>query len=205
MSLKGVRGSEARELHYKKEITSYRKRIEQSFVVTLILASLFFTFFRQLSEKPVSGRKVRYVKLTVEDIPITRHKHIPKTPLLPQVPIPSEDDFIPTDETIELMETIYDEDFSSFADGMEIDESVIPIFPDTQPEDAKPTNGVIRLAVLINQFGQVDSVRVLENTTRSNKDERNAIRAAYRTRYVWEVEHEETFQWIERSFHFEIN
>lgn len=200
-----MRGSEARELHYKKELISYHKRFEQSFVITLLLVSLLFLFFKRLPTKPLVEKKVRYVKLSVEDIPITRHRHVPKTPLLPQVPIPSDDDYIPVDETIELIETVYDEDFSSFADGMEIDESVIPIFPDTQPENAEPTSGIVRLAVLINQFGQVDSVRVLENTTKSNTNERNAIRAAYRTRYIWEADREEEFQWVERIFHYQMN
>ena len=145
----------------------------------------------------------KYITVTTEMVPTTRAGGVPRAPNLPQVPIPVEDEYLPEDETIETTELVETMDLPSY----EVTEEELPTFEEflgsrTKPDDRdKAVSGVVTLSLLVNVFGQVDSVQVLGNTTRSKAFEEDAIFTAYRTRYRL---YNEEAVWIERIFRYTV-
>ena len=89
----GVHGSEK---------LSYRTRFELGLLLALGSMVLLFGLSRRI---PHYGRKDRgggkYVVFALDPIPVTKQGGIPRPPNLPQVPMPTEDEYLPEDETID--------------------------------------------------------------------------------------------------------
>jgi len=81
----------------------YRKTFELALGIVLLLFIVLFYGFRQigLEEKVVRGE---VPEIKVEDIPQTEQIKRPPPPARPVIPIPSESEDIPDDETIETTE-----------------------------------------------------------------------------------------------------
>ena len=150
----------------------------------------------------------------MEMIPQTRQGGgLSRPPTLPQVPIPTEDEYIPDDETIEITRFDLFEDIPLF-DGVgggggyrgigrpRPIREVIPEYPNA--ERKKGVEGVVILEIFVNAEGRVDSVRVLSNTTRSKRLELSAIEAAYKSLYVPAKRDGRNVPiWIQRPYRFE--
>jgi TonB family protein len=186
------------------EKTRYRVRLEKALIVTLGVMMILFTLSRRIPERAPKELKLpKAVTVMAERVPTTRHGGVPNTPTVPQVPIPVEDEYMPEDETIETTELVETMDLPSY----EVALDDLPSFDEfmgfdrVEDDRDKAVSGVVTLSVLVNEFGQVDSVRVLGNTTGSQRLQEEAIFTALRTRY--RLKSTEA-QWVERPFHFKI-
>ncbi len=76
---------------------------------------------------------------------------------------------------------------------------MIPEFPEHLKK--KGIQGYIKFQLLINPSGTVDSVRILENTTRNHTLERLSTRAVKKLRY--EAKRIQHPLWIDHTIHYE--
>ncbi len=206
-----------------KEKASYRIRFEQALIVVLSVMIIFFVLSKRIPYRPFQRVPIiGFSTLSIEDLmPATRQGGLPRPPALPQVPIPSEDEFLPEDETIDSTRLnvrqgipIFDGDGTGsgagggdgfgYGGGMGAKpiRDVIPEYP--EEERKQGVEGVVELAILVNEMGRVDSVRVLLNTTRSQRLEKSAIQAAMKSRYM-PPRHQgkRISRWIRRPYRFE--
>ena len=151
--------------------------------------------------------------LTMYVTPQTTQGGLRKPPTLPQIPIPSEDEYIPEDETIEITRL---DMFENLLEGFRCSGKgsyhvrssprpileVIPEYPSA--ERKRGVEGDVILEILVNYEGRVDSVQVLSNTTTSKRLELSAIEAAYKSRYIKIGRKGNNGPiWIERPYRFE--
>lgn len=101
----------------------YKKVLELGLIVSLVLHIFLMQGIKRLERKSVQ-RTVSLEALQVEEIPQTEQEKSAPAPARPSVPIASEDEDLPDDETIE--ETFFDE----FADA--------PPPPEPPVDDAAP-------------------------------------------------------------------
>jgi len=85
----------------------YRRLIEMGLVISLGLHIMFFQVFKRIQVKTVQ-RSASLKQLEIEDIPETQQERKAPPPARPTVPIASEDEDLPEDETID--ETLIDFD-----------------------------------------------------------------------------------------------
>lgn len=194
----------------------YRVRLEKALVLSLTALTLLFGISRRMPQRKkrvavFSGSSLASVDLT----PITQQGGIPRPPTLPQIPIPTEDEFLPEDETIEettleILENI--PLFDGFGRGTGFEGSggfgprpIREVIPEYSKEERnRGAQGVVELYILVNSEGYVDSVRVLVNTTTSRILEQAAIRAAKMSQYVPATrDGRNVARWIRRPYRFE--
>ena len=133
--------------------------------------------------------------MNIDMAPATRSGGLPRPPDLPQVPIPVEDEYLPSDETIDIFEFDPNEGIALFDGtgtapdlggtygmGLRPIREVIPEYP--KELRTRGIQGVVMLSLYITSTGVVDSVEVLQNTSENRLLEKYAIRAAYHSRYV---------------------
>lgn len=189
----------------------YQIILEKSTILALILVIILFILFPRIKV----GKRIKNegygTALTVEDIPITRQGTPRKPPPRPVVPIPSEDDLIPEDVTIEDTELTF-ENFSSLQ-GSSTSLGLITIFqprpifeviPEYSEElQKKGIEGVVKLHLHIDKSGQVINIVVLENTTGSTICANSAKQAAMKGRYIPAKKNgNPTDLWISRTYTF---
>ncbi len=169
--------------------SAYPLNFRKSLALSLLLFNLAFLLAPRVDFE-VHEPSASTILIDVENIPVTRQTRRAPPPPKPSVPIPSDDETIPEDVTIEetiLKDTIYD-----LADGSP-DVGGIRITPPklinlTAPEMPKEeykrgVQGIVKLSVHVDIKGRVVEVVVLDNTTKSEKCARAAIEAAYGSRY----------------------
>ena len=203
---------------YGQEKAVYRIRFEKALIFSLVSALLVFLVSRRLPERTQKTWKLNSMMTAVamDVTPRTKQGTMARPPTLPQVPIPTEDEYLPEDETIELTQLDIFEDIPLF-DGMgggggggvyrvpwrpRPIREVIPEYPES--ERKRGVEGVVVLEILVNQEGYVDSVRVVDNTTRSQLIAHSAVEAAYRSQYVPATRDGRKVPiWIQRPYRFE--
>lgn len=151
--------------------------------------------------------------MEIEDIPITRQGRFRPPPPRPVVPIPSEEEDIPEDETIIAMESnadyfnTFDDQMSGFAIIAAVPARLITeVIPEYPKEDYhRGITGVVKLHIHINERGDVVEVVVLENTTKSELCAEAAKVAAMKCRYQPARKgRENVSSWMSRSIRFDI-
>jgi protein TonB len=86
----------------KRSHADYRKNFELGLVISLSVIIAVFHAWKRDEKKEATVVKAQISVDVVDDIPRTVHRKRVLMPTSPSVPIPSEDEFIPEDETIEL-------------------------------------------------------------------------------------------------------
>ena len=190
----------------------YQINLEKASILALLLVIFLFILFPKIKignliESPSVG-----TALTVEDIPITQQASSRKPPPRPVVPIPSEDDMIPDDVTIEDTDLTFEAYSSLQGSGRGSLEQINifqprPIFeviPEYSEElQKKGIEGIVKLHLHIDQSGQVIDVVILENTTESALCANAAKEAAMKGRYLPAKRNgEPTDLWITRTYTF---
>jgi len=170
----------------------YQIILEKSTILALVLVIILFIVFPKIKVgKPIKTPGIG-TALTLEDIPITRQGTLRKPPPRPVIPIPSEDDLIPDDVTIEDTELTFESLAQSAGSGVGLGQIDIfqprPIF-EVIPEysedlQKKGIEGIVKLHLHIDQTGKVIDVIILENTTGSSVCARAAKEAALKGRYI---------------------
>lgn len=161
-----------------------RRHLELSLVITLTLFILLLQGWKRHDVRVRTHRDVR-LALHVEDIPQTRQMVRTSAPRRPSVPIASEDEEIPEDETIELTNldlndvpapppppSTSDEDYGSIPLFVPHDEPPMPIggYAAIQKHLDYPKvglaagiEGTVLLHVLIGDDGSVKYVKVVQD------------------------------------------
>jgi len=184
--------------------SSYIVRLEKSLCISILIFSVLFSISKHYSGSDTGVPELPVeIRLVVEELPpVTTRRKGPEMPNLPVVPIPVEDDLIPEDVTIEDTDFEEADDIpaQAAAGDVVIPEHAVIVKKKTEPPPV--SSGYVKLKVFINKFGQVDSVKVVENTTGSVEHEKLAVRRAYSTRYEKEG-FKGKARWIERVFNFD--
>ncbi|MBN1153865.1 energy transducer TonB, partial [candidate division KSB1 bacterium] len=79
----------------------YRRVIEVGLIIALLLCILLFQAFKRFEHNIIEQKSVD-LKIEVEEIPQTEQIKMPPPPARPAIPIESESDEIPEDESIEI-------------------------------------------------------------------------------------------------------
>ena len=82
----------------------YRKLIELSLIISLLILIVVFQAFKVSSERASATNQKVELQIEVQDIPQTEQITRPPAPSRPAIPIESEDEDISEDETIETTE-----------------------------------------------------------------------------------------------------
>ena len=205
-----------REGVHCQENQAYRSRLELGLVVSLIICTLVFLASRRTHRSLAFPEYVVGEALTALDLPpVTRSGGMPRIPTLPQVPMPSEDEQIPEEETIEL--TDLDLSFGMpTLEGLGLGEAgsvggggiprplrlALPEYPEALRKSG--VEGVVVLSMRINGRGQVDSVYVMENSSGNRRLAQSAVEAARKTLYMPAKPGENRRSlWITRPYTFE--
>lgn len=193
--------------------SKYTVNIEKASIIALLLVILLFLLFPRIKIRPsVKAEKV-ITSLTVENIPITRQSTPGKPPPKPVVPIPSEDDLIPDDVTIEDTELTFERLLFSSGQGagdiigsLQIlqPRPIFEVIPEYSEElQKKGIQGVVKLHLHIDQSGQVIDVMVLENSSGSDICANAARSAALKGRYLPAKKNGAPIDlWITRTYTF---
>ncbi len=193
--------------------SSYGLNLRKSVIVTLACFILLIYLSPRISVK-VEQSDLSNIIIDVENIPITHQLRRKPPPPKPQLPVPSDDESIPEDETIEETTLKYTNIFDYTPDGVPGigGKSSTPprpiawVFPE-YPEDEKKkgVKGVVRLSIHINEQGKVIEVVVLSNTTGSQKCAKAAIDAAYGSRFFPAKEGKKAVNyWITQPYRFDL-
>ncbi len=179
---------------------SYRKMIELSLVISLFVLLVVFQAFKRFEGK-VELPQEKQVVIQVDEIPITQQIDRPPPPARPSVPIPTEDEDVPEDLTIEETDINFDEaPPPPPPPPSEEDETPIFVPYDSPPEPIggfaaiqrnlvypeiarrAGVEGTVIIHVLIDEKGNVVKTRVLKSLGNNGCDEA-AIAAIKKTKW----------------------
>ena len=177
----------------------YRQRFELGLIISIFSLILVFQFWKKNEAKQTIVQKSAFMIDVVEEIPQTTQTNRAPAPSRPSVPIASEDETIPEDETIEFTDIDFEEVPPPPPPPQEEIADDIPVFV---PFDEPPTpiggiaaiqknlvypevarlagvEGIVLLHVQIEANGDVKNVRVMKSLGISDMDQSaiNAVRA----------------------------
>jgi len=114
---------------------SYRRVLEFGLIVSLILHIFLLQGYKKIKEKDIK-RTAQLEALQVEDIPQTIQERVKAAPSRPSVPIASEEEDIPDDETIDFTDIDFDEEPPPPPPPPEAIDDSVPIFiPHDEPPE----------------------------------------------------------------------
>ncbi len=173
---------------------NYRRRFELGLIFALSYTLTAFFFMRDW-RMPVNVREHEPIILTVENIPPQTRQLGARRPPPPRpaIPIPTENEMILEDETIEP--TTLDLSIGEIASGGETEgigggQTIPPrplafVVPEFSEEDRKKNiHGEVKISLEIDVTGKVVKALVIENTTGSERCAQSALRAALASRFT---------------------
>lgn len=203
------------QIHRQSPHERYRLNLERALIVALLLVLILFNSLPKIKQRAGVKREGYGLTIVVEDIPVTRQIGARQPPPRPVVPIPSEDELIPADVTIEDTELTFDATSLSAGSGGR------PAMPSLQPDIIQPRpiyevipeyseelqkkgiEGMVKLHLHIDKFGRVIEVVELQNTTGSPVCGNAAREAALKGRYIpAKRDGEPADIWITRTYSF---
>lgn len=192
-------------LEFKAERFTYRRRMELGLVITLsVLLILIHVLPKRMHTAEL---EIVYVDFNIENVeipPTTRQQARIAPPLLPQLPIPSEDEWLPEEATID--ESILELAFLELPDPpseLPYDGQRRLVFRAKKKEkhtEKRRKGKDIVLALMVDVHGQVDSLYVVKNPSGDADILAEAIRTAYRTRFIDDRPKNKAVHWIKRKF-----
>lgn len=167
---------------------NYPKNRDISTIIALIICIITIRLAAEIDALKPFEPDVEIPTVSVEDIPITRQGKKKPPPQKPAVPIPSDKEDIPEEETIEPIEFEFFVD--NGADGVGTPTRVpprpiawvIPEYP--EKEKKKGIKGEVKISIQIDDKGKVVDAVVVENTTGSELCAQSAIKAALASRFI---------------------
>ena len=186
--------------------------VKKALVITLAFFNLF-VFIAPRIKLSIEEVEPPNIIINVENIPITRQTRMKPPPKKPTVPVPSEDENIPEDATIEETTLKYTNIFDDLPGvpgitgaNMTPPKPIAWVFPEYPEEEKKKgIHGVVKLSIHIDNKGKVVEVVVLDNTTRSEKCAQAAVEAAYGSRFRPAKEGNRAVDfWITQPYRFDI-
>jgi len=203
-------------IDFQKTKADFRSQFSINIKKALVITLAFFILLVFISPRiKLSIKEVGQpnIIINVENIPLTRQTRMKPPPPKPTVPIPSEDETIPEDATIEETTLKYTNIFDdppgvSGIIGTKITppKPIAWVFPEYPKEEKKKgVHGVVKLSIHIDNKGKVVEVIVLDNTTSSEKCAQAAVEAAYGSRFRPAKEGNRAVNfWITQPYRFAI-
>jgi len=188
---------------------NYRRSVELTFIFSLVFIILIFYFFPKFETTDLVIPVYITPEILVIDIPRTMQKMAKPRPrpVLPQIPVASENPDILDDVIIEFDMTPVDSSLFygplNASDLMQLHllpRQVLEILPEKIDKQIK---GRIKLSLRIGIDGRVKEHVVLENTTNSETYLANVIKAAENSE--WEpitLKGKKREYWIEKTYMF---
>ncbi len=173
----------------------YQKNLERSYVITLVLTILLVRLSASIEIHPIEP-VAEIPSIAVEEIPPTQQGKKRPLPPKPAIPIPSEEEWIPEEETIEPIQFTFRSPTGADGGGGLSDAgigapTIIPprpiawVIPEYPEEDRKKgVKGEVKLSIQIDSTGKVIEAIVIENTTGSERCAQAARRAALASRFI---------------------
>ncbi len=196
---------------------NYQKRIELSFVVSLLLVTIGLRLAANVQVRPKEVQGEVPV-ITVEEIPPTQQGKKRPLPPKPAIPIPSEEEWVPEDETIEEIDLKYyadsaDQGGAGMQDAGVGAPTIIPprpiawVIPEYPEEDRKRgIRGEVKLGLQIDSTGKVIEAIVIENETGSERCAQAAIKAALASRFIPAMKGgKPTSYWLIQPYRFDLS
>ncbi|OPX35160.1 energy transducer TonB [candidate division KSB1 bacterium 4484_188] len=155
----------------------YGRIFEASLVVSLFILALIFYSFKKFEAKYSLEKKVD-VKIETIEIPQTQQINRPPPPARPSIPVASEDDEFPEDETIEETDINFNEpineapppppeeeepivEFYALSEKPVVLKRVEPVYPELARKAG--IEGMVVVKVLITTKGDVEKVEVIKS------------------------------------------
>jgi protein TonB len=189
---------------------NYSKNRDISIIVALIISIITIRLAAEIDALKPFEPEVEIPTVSVEDIPITRQGKKKPPPQKPAVPIPSDREDIPEEETIEPIE--FDFFVDNGADGVGTPTRVpprpiawvIPEYP--EKEKKRGIKGEVKISIQIDEKGRVVDAVVVENTTGSELCAQSAIRAALASRFIpAKVNGKPQEDWLIMPYRFDLS
>jgi len=196
---------------------NYVRNRDLSWIISLLTVIILIRVAAVVDVRTVEP-EVEIPQITVEEIPVTHQGRKRPLPPRPAVPIPSEDEDIPEEETIEPFEFQFHSKKGEDGGGGSQDVGVgaptiipprpiawvIPEYP--EEEKKRGVKGEIKLSIQIDSTGKVIEAIVLENGTGSEKCAQAAIRAALASRFIPARKGgKPTSYWLIQPYRFDIS
>ncbi len=178
--------TDGRDKRFRDARNGYEARLERAVVVTLALLIVFFVAFKEVHVQRSKPAPVVIKALAVEEVPATRQGARRPPPKRPAVPIPSESEDLPEDETIEettLQEGSGERVSEGRSEGVGGEVLYLPrtirdVIPEYPEKLRGKVKGVVKLMLEVGPDGRVQKVLVVENSTGSRVLEAAAVKAA---------------------------
>ncbi|HFE65219.1 MAG TPA: energy transducer TonB [Caldithrix sp.] len=155
----------------------YGRIFQASLVVSLFILALIFYSFKKFEAKYSLEKKVD-VKIETIEIPQTQQINRPPPPARPSIPVASEDDEFPEDETIEETDINFNEpineapppppeeeepivEFYALSEKPVVLKRVEPVYPELARKAG--IEGMVVVKVLITTKGDVEKVEVIKS------------------------------------------
>lgn len=192
---------------------SYSLNLKRSLLITLIAFNFIFLLSPRFEINAPRIDTHAIVTIDVENIPATRQTRTTSPPPRPTIPVPTDDESVPENETIEetdLKYTTFFDDTKSNLPGMpQLRVTpprpvawVFPEFPESEKKNA--VRGTVKLSIRVSEKGKVVEVVVIENTTNSSRCADAAIAAAYGSRFLPAREGSKAVSyWITQPYRFD--
>ncbi|MFQ5771912.1 MAG: energy transducer TonB [bacterium] len=204
------------QLDYKKKDADLKSYYSLNLKKSLIITLAFFILLIYLSPRldvELEEIEPSNVIIDIENIPVTHQIKRTPPPPKPMIPVPSDDETIPEDLTIEETTLKYTTIFDYTPDGFGMSgirttppRPIAWVFPEYPEEEKKKgVQGVVKLSIHINDKGKVIEVVVLDNTTGSQKCAQAAIDAAFGSRFFPAKEGSKPINyWITQPYRFDL-
>ena len=196
----------------------YPKNRDISLILALIFGIVTIRLAAEIDVIEIFKTDVEIPLVTVENIPITHQGRKKRPPQRPAVPIPSDSDDIPLEETIEPIELDFFADNGADGGGGLGDFGfgaptripprpiawVIPEYP--EKEKKKGVKGEVKVSIQIDVTGKVIDAVVIDNTTGSQLCAQSAIRAARASRFIpAKVDGKPKEDWLIMPYRFDLS
>lgn len=196
----------------------YARHRDISTIIALIIVIVSIRLAAEIDAIRPLDTKVDIPLVSVEEIPVTQQGKKKPPPPKPAVPIPSDDENIPTEETIEPIEFDFFAETGDDGGGGVGDEGVgaivrvpprpiawvIPEYP--EQEKKKGVKGEVKVSIQIDATGNVIDAVVVENTTGSELCAQSAIKAALASRFIpAKINGKAQKDWLVMPYRFDLS
>lgn len=190
----------------EKEII-WPRRFKISLIISLLFFILLFYLFPKFTPPRRLERSRLHLEIYVSDIPLTRQNLASRKlpPRRPEQALPVVGGETAFPEDVEIPELSGEGEKTPFVSGKPVEEPAKPLL-DVYPDvSGTPCKGIVRLLLLVNYLGKIESVEVVENTTGSQKCLKLAVQAAKKSRWLpARVNHKPVNSWVPKVYKFNL-
>lgn len=185
----------------------FRHTLKYSVLVTLGLLVLLFYLFPRFADRRVGKTLPIQIRIYISDIPQTRQQtrmnRLPPGRPSSFIPVPGDEPDFPDEIVLEELNGTANSIGSEIALPPEMPaKSLLEVYPSTSGVTCK---GYVRVLLLINKTGRVESLEILENTTAADTCASLVREAAFKSRWIpAKVKDEAVNSWVVKEYKFNL-